>query len=111
VLSEPLLSSLREISMNADQLPETRAARRFRLFFEERGLAAGKRDALLKMLEARGFATTDAERTSITACADADLLDQWIVRAMTAGSVGEVLSQPVRAPARRVPRKAPPRGR
>ncbi|MCA9645392.1 MAG: hypothetical protein KC492_32090, partial [Myxococcales bacterium] len=51
VLREPLLDYLREISMNPDQLPETRAARRFRLFFEERGkaegLAEGKRAALL----------------------------------------------------------------
>jgi hypothetical protein len=99
VLREPLLDYLREISMNPDQLPETRAARRFRLFFEERGkaegkregLAEGKRAALLTVLEARGLAVSEEQRAVIAACDDAGALDAWIVRATTAGSTAEVL--------------------
>ncbi len=121
VLREPLLDYLRTIAMNPDQLPETRAARRFRKFFEKQwksegviegkregviegkregviegkreGVVEGKRDALLKILAARGLAPSDAARETIGACTDAGLLDQWIVRATTAGSVAEALGQ------------------
>jgi hypothetical protein len=103
VLREPLLRHLREISMNPDNLPETRAARRFRTYFEERGKAEGKREGvvegkrealhkvLFRVLSARGLVPTDDERATITACNDADRLDEWTVRAATAGSVAEVL--------------------
>ena len=100
VLREPLLDYLREISMNPDQLPETRAARRFRLFFEERGkaegLAEGKRAALLTVLEARGLAVSEEQRAVIAACDDAGVLDAWIVSATTAGSTAEVLGRSTR---------------
>lgn len=103
--------------MNPDQLPETRAARRFRLFFEERGkvegLVEGKREALLMLLEARGLAASDEERATIVACTDVGLVDQWIVRAATAASVAEVLDaqrKPARTKARRSARKASARG-
>jgi hypothetical protein len=86
--------------MNPDNLPETRAARRFRTFFEERGKTEGKLEALHKVLfrvlTARGLAPTDEERAAITACVDADLLDEWTVRAATASSVAEVLRGPAR---------------
>jgi hypothetical protein len=108
VLCEPMLAYLKKASMNPDQIPETRAARRFRLFFEERGktegltegLAKGKTDglrqALLVLIGARGMAVSDEERAAIDACADAALLDQWVARAATAGSTAEVLRAPVR---------------
>lgn len=115
VLKEPLLEYLKAIAMNPDQLPESRAARRFRQFFEDRGKAEGKlegvvegkRDALLKLLGARALSASDKERALINACTDAALLDQWIVRAATVGAVAEVLNPPARArsTARRVARK------
>lgn len=114
VLREPLLTYLREIAMNPDQLPETRAARRFRLFFEERGIVEGKRESLLKVLDARGLALSDEERAIIAACSDAALLDQWIVQATTATSVAEVLGPPrvpARTKTRRPARKASARGK
>ena len=93
--------------MNPDQLPETRAARRFRKFFEEQGkregviegkregkregVIEGKREALLKILGARALSLSDEARSTITACTDAVLLDQWLVRAVTAVSVADVL--------------------
>ncbi len=92
VLREPLLSALREIAMNPDQLPETHAARRFRKFFEGRGIVEGQRASLLTILAARALTPTAEEREAITACTDTGLLDQWIARAVTAGSVAEVLS-------------------
>jgi hypothetical protein len=92
VLRAPLLTHLQEISMNPDQLPETRAARRFRLFFEGRGEERGKREALVTVLAARGLAPSDEERAAIDACEDAKTLDRWIERAVTAGSVAEVLN-------------------
>jgi hypothetical protein len=115
VLKEPLLEYLKAIAMNPDQLPESRAARRFRQFFEDRGKAEGKlegvvdgkRAALLTLLDARELSASDNERAMINACADDALLDQWIVRAATASEVAEVLSQParVRSKARHVARK------
>jgi hypothetical protein len=104
VLREPLLRYLKDISMNPDQLPETRAARRFRQLFEEQGkregkregVVEGKREALLKILAARGLSPSDEARATIDACADAGLLDQWIVQAATAGSLAEVLTRGAR---------------
>lgn len=116
VLRAPLLAYLREIAMNPHQLPETRAARRFRLFFEERGkvegLVEGKREALLALLEARGLSPSEEERATIVACADAAVLQRWIVQTATARSVAEVLGtarEPARTKARRPARKTPAR--
>jgi hypothetical protein len=123
VLGEPMLAYLRELSMNPDHLPETRAGRRFRMFFEEKGKtegkaegkAEGKREAVLAVLEARGLAMSEAQRAVVAACSDATVLAQWIVRAATASSAAEVLAQsaPRRAAAkrRRPAPKAPDRAR
>ena len=50
VLREPLAAYFREILMNPENLPETRAARRIRVSFEkvgrEQGLVEGKREGL-----------------------------------------------------------------
>ena len=116
VLREPMLAYLREIAMNTDQLPETRAARRFRMFFEERGKAEGivegkregvvetKRDAIFTILEARAIAISEAERATIAACADPALLDAWLVKAATATTATDVLGAPSKPRAARKPR-------
>lgn len=62
VLKEPLLDYLKVIAMNPEQLPETPAARRFRQFFEERGIVEGKRGALLMLLTARGLSPAEGQR-------------------------------------------------
>jgi len=125
VLKAPLLDYLRAITMDPEKLPETRAARRFREFFEDRGraeglvegkreglvegkregLTEGKRGALLAIFGARGLAVRDEQRATIAACADAAVLDGWIVRAATAGSVAEVLRRPARARSVKVERR------
>jgi hypothetical protein len=113
VLRKPLLAYLRMMSMNPREIPETRAARRFRMFFEERGkseglaegkregkrdgIVEGKREALLMLLGARGLAIPDDARATIAGCSDATQLDAWIVRAVTAASTDEALGTPARA--------------
>jgi hypothetical protein len=98
VLRAPLLDHLKEIAMNPDQLPETRAARRFRRFFEDQGkregILEGKREALLTILAARGWSPAAEEAETIAACSDAAIVDQWLVRATSAASVAEVLNAP-----------------
>jgi hypothetical protein len=117
VLREPLAAYFREILMNPENLPETRAARRLRLSFEKvgwdegrregltegkregltegkrEGLAEGKRGTLLHLLAARGFAVSEPLRARIGACTDPAQLDAWTVRAATASTVGEVLPE------------------
>jgi hypothetical protein len=110
MLSQPLLASLKEMAMDVDKVPETKASRAFRLFFEQRGKvqgkAQGKREALLAVLAARGLSPSKAERTRIDALTDLTVLDHCIRAAVTAASVRAVLAgsamphRPRAAPAR-----------
>jgi hypothetical protein len=58
--------------------------------------AAGRVEALTgtlrAVLQARGLGLTEAQTTRITSCTDADQLDQWIVRAVTAASADDVFA-------------------
>lgn len=114
VLSEPMLALLKERSMlDADKIPESPAARRFRLFFERRGKVEGKvegmREALLAVLEARGLAITEEERARIDACTSRAELDCWIKSAATETSAQAALQAvPVKAK-RKAAAKAPAR--
>jgi len=56
--------------------------------------ARGEAEAVLKVLEARGAAVSEAQRQEILACRDLDRLDRWLRRAALAASVDEVLSDP-----------------
>ena len=67
-----------------------------------KGQTEGVRNALLTFLRARGLWATMKEQVVIENCADSKKLQQWIVRAVSAGSVGEVLGT-------RKPRMARPR--
>lgn len=58
---------------------------------EQNGRAEGMRKALLRLLRTRGLSATDRERAMIAACTDPKKLEQWIARAVSARSVGEVL--------------------
>jgi hypothetical protein len=42
-VSQRLLASLEEMASDVDKVPETKASRTFRIFFEQRGDARGKR--------------------------------------------------------------------
>jgi hypothetical protein len=72
---------------------------------ERKGWAEGERNALWMLLKTRGLAATADERAMIEDCSDPKKLEQWIVRAVSAGSVGEVLGTS------RKPRTARPRAK
>ncbi|MEZ4309544.1 MAG: hypothetical protein R3F14_16020 [Polyangiaceae bacterium] len=57
-----------------------------------KGQIAGKIDALLAILTARGIAVGEAARSQIEECDSAATLDRWVARAVTASSVEEVLA-------------------
>ena len=86
--------------MDIDKIPETKASRAFRLFFEQRGeargkaqgKAQGKREAVLAVLAVRGLSPTKDERMSIAALTDVAVLDRCIQAAVTAASVGAMLT-------------------
>jgi hypothetical protein len=87
------------MTMDVDKVPETKASRAFRLFFEQRGEARGKREALLAVLAARGLSPTKAELASIAALTDLAVLERCITAAVTAASVETMLASA--EPARR----------
>ena len=96
MLSQQLLASLKEMAMDVDKVPETKASRAFRVFFEKRGEvqgeANGRRESLLRVLAARGLSPTKDERASIIALTDVAVLDRCIEVAVTAPSVAAVLA-------------------
>ena len=57
---------------------------------EARGEVRGEANALVVMLEARGFTVADADRERITGCDDVALLRRWITRAVRANALDEV---------------------
>jgi hypothetical protein len=51
----------------------------------------GKAEALLKVLEGRGIATTAAQRAQIAACTDGMTMDDWLDRSISVSSIAELL--------------------
>jgi len=47
---------------------------------------------LLRLLDRRGLAVDEATRARVTACEDADQLEQWFDRAIVAGHIDEVFT-------------------
>jgi hypothetical protein len=112
VLDERMTAWLKEMSMDPAKIPMSPAAREILALWKQRdlnatarGLAMGKREALITLLGARGLAPTAKERAAIAGCEDPAQIDRWIVKAATATTVAEVLS--VEAPARPRPRTRP----
>jgi hypothetical protein len=56
------------------------------------GEAEGRARALLLVLEGRGLPMTEEQRAQIRVCADLALLEGWLVAALTAPSVAELLA-------------------
>ena len=54
--------------------------------------AKGRVEALLAILGARYLALSDEQRARIEACSNVAQLDRWIVRAVTAASVDDLLA-------------------
>jgi hypothetical protein len=55
------------------------------------GVAAGRADALLVLIRARGLAATPEQVARIRACTDAATLDAWLERIVVASSVDDAL--------------------
>ena len=64
----------------------------------EEGRTEGRADeaarAVLTVLRARGIAVPDVDRERILAESDVDCLERWLEKAVVAGSVAEVLTEP-----------------
>jgi hypothetical protein len=61
---------------------------------EAKGRAEGEARAVLAVLEARGLAVSEAQRTLILGCDDTDQLERWVRKAVTAKTTGALLSAP-----------------
>ncbi len=57
---------------------------------EARGEARGEVNALVVMLEARGFTVAGADRARITGCDDVTLLQRWITRPVRANALDDI---------------------
>ncbi|MFJ8335648.1 hypothetical protein [Streptomyces sp. NPDC094437] len=60
---------------------------------EARGAAKGKAEGVLSVLEARGLPVSDVARERVTQCTDLDLLQRWLVRAVTAARTEELFDE------------------
>ena len=61
---------------------------------ETRGEVRGRARSILKVLEARGIAISEAQRQEILDCRDLAQLDRWLARAVLASSVEEITAEP-----------------
>ncbi|MDI1429379.1 Uma2 family endonuclease [Polyangium sorediatum] len=50
-------------------------------------------NSLLAIIAARGIACSDDDRERVRSCADPEMLQRWLVRAATVGSMAEVLAE------------------
>lgn len=57
-----------------------------------KGIAKGKAEDILRILELRGIDVPEATRDRITTCTDLDTLGTWFDRALTAASAGELFA-------------------
>jgi hypothetical protein len=58
----------------------------------DQGIAEGKAEAVLRLLDVRGVTLTREQRDQVTACTDAAQLDLWFDRAITASTDAEVFA-------------------
>jgi hypothetical protein len=56
------------------------------------GVAAGRANALVQLLEARSIPVSDAQRAEIRACLDVAKLERLFARAVNARTIDEVLA-------------------
>jgi hypothetical protein len=64
----------------------------------QEGETAGTAKAILAVLAARGLAVDEASRARILGCSDPVTLGRWLVQAVTAASVEEVVAAPLGHP-------------
>ena len=54
------------------------------------GMAAGKAEGVLQVLDARGVAVSAEHKARVLGCADVAILDRWIRKAVTVASAEEL---------------------
>ena len=59
----------------------------------EQALAAGLRQGILAVLDARGLACPDDARAQLMSCDDPSTLQRWLARAKSAGSAAEAFAR------------------
>jgi len=95
MLSQPLVTFVREIFMDQDLVTISPAAQalldELEAIGRAKGEAEGERGALLTVLEARGFAVDNATRERVAQCSDTQTLKRWIARAVTSETLEKVL--------------------
>lgn len=74
----------------ARSLLEALMASKYKDDFIERYEARGEANAVLRVLQARGFAISDSIRERVLSCSDLAQLDQWLDRAVTSDSIAAV---------------------
>lgn len=60
---------------------------------EAKGRVKERAHSVLRVLEARGIPASDETRERITECTDLDILDQWMVRAVTVTTAEELFDE------------------
>jgi hypothetical protein len=84
----------REDMMNAGEQLIEQGRREGRVEGRVEGEQTGLRTAITTALAARGVPSSDAGRARLASCTDVDLLTQWLARAVTAASEGDVFGTP-----------------
>jgi hypothetical protein len=94
MLGDPGVAVVREMLMNPIVIPPSPAylalRREIESIGEARGEVRGEANALVVMLEARGFTVAGADRARITGCDDVTLLRRWITRAVRANALDDI---------------------
>jgi predicted transposase YdaD len=83
----------REVVMTEAQMEIERWLAQGEAKGEAKGRAVGRAEALVAMLTARGLPLSEDLRARILGCTDIATLDRWIVRAATASSAADALSE------------------
>jgi hypothetical protein len=58
------------------------------------GMAQGKAEDVLRLLDRRGIAVSEVDRRRVVECDDLDSLNAWFDRAITAETADEVFAEP-----------------
>ncbi|GAB3220317.1 hypothetical protein GCM10027447_04590 [Glycomyces halotolerans] len=55
--------------------------------------AEGRAESILVILEDRGIAVSEAERSRIATCTDVETLNRWLIRASSVNSVSDLFDE------------------
>ena len=90
---DPLMQTLTQIYLDWEKEQQWKGEQKGRQEGHLEGTAQGKSSAILLLLRSRGIPVPPEAETRILQCMELSLLDQWLIRAITAGSVQEVIGE------------------